>query len=1223
MPSNRRHVDQLRDSLTAFRGRRLDDAASAKTPRKTSKRAAKPAAGSAGSFGQDVVVRLAALATLGQVVTHNESVTGKHEADALPLPVLNAALAVLTEAGTLAEIMALSKAAKNSAKYGVTLKRTGSGGGLMLDKAVAIDVLLAHVLNHRTAMRRAFKDAVPSSVRWVEQYLALWDMDSLSAEAVQALARALRTMRSAATDPDVRRLVDAVSRQSIHAEDGTALPPTDSDPALGPDGDGPGGNDNAVSTLHAALVASGVAQGAAMKSAQQFYQAVLNKDTGGVLARMAQTAPFFQHFRRAFSSMVVHQPVADAATPDAVADAVARWASETPADPVSPIVQAARPLPAADVPAADSPAPATAPAVAQPLSPPPPAFTVTRDGVPVQTPAQDAPPAGDFADVMAKYKVDRDKAVVIETAAPFVMVPAAAGSGKTRVVTTKVRDLLQSKGVSPSEVTLICFNRHAADELMNRFSEMLGQDVARDLNPMTTHGFSSRTLRSTGSFYREGLEADCKPDGPTNYGGAWLPAQSELIARAFVQTCERLDVRPTRDYDINMTVAKSFAARPKNEGMSLTEYLESFYPQADDPRVGFLALYTLLYEEQKGFFDRERARYGDRFQKVLDTFMVSPPDEEKAGNWVRFMDESLSGGRVRIRFDFDDWIHEMYESVTPKSYDKPDRVAEKAARLAALQRSNRYLFVDEAQDLSPVQVALYRAIGDGAKQYVKVGDDAQSIYGFRGANPEDFVRESREPGTQTLTLGTNYRSRREIVDAADRLINHNKVQIPKATRSARGDGGVVRAVKSATFEDLVTNVVTDIRASLVGPGGVAAYLDEQKRPRFAVLGRTRSDLDEFEDELAINGIEYVRRGGRPFWLKDDVGSVIALMALAFHRAGLMKVPAREQLAYLGRAMYYPRRNGSASGGDPIYHEPMRSSPDPLSALGGIRSARDAVYTRKDGRRLEAGEEFAALSRDIDKIAAKAPDLNGMFEAMLEGESRGFNKMTLKDALVTATAMNQETADEMSAEDAGGTDAPSSTKAGVSVFGKLMRYAAINNLADPQRMIEGMMAATERAAAMHSQQSSKFNRYAKNKGEGGTPAAVVLSTIHMTKGLEFEHVYVAANQSNFPSPVFPNDDLLANPARLAQYGTLEALKTEEERRLMYVAMTRATDHLTICSSNQTPGGKDTMPSQFIAEAGVAEVEITESAYDPGRPMTDYAKKLLEDYRAQREARQPTE
>jgi DNA helicase II / ATP-dependent DNA helicase PcrA len=428
----------------------------------------------------------------------------------------------------------------------------------------------------------------------------------------------------------------------------------------------------------------------------------------------------------------------------------------------------------------------------------------------------------------------------------------------------------------------------------------------------------------------------------------------------------------------------------------------------------------------------------------------------------------------------------------------------------AEQLSGRFLhvLVDEYQDTSPLQVELVDRLAAVHRNLTVVGDDAQSIYAFRGASPEAILGFSgRWPEATLHKLETNYRSTPAVLSAANAAIAANRRQIPKTLRPARPDGGPRPALAPVTDAAMEARFVAQRVLELRDEGHALA--DQ------AVLYRAHHHGMELQLELTRRGIPYQVRSGLRFFESAHVKDVLAFLRL-------LENP-RDELAWL-RVLRLQPGLGRASAQRIL--QALRESPDPfrraldLAPPAGVsgRAAQGYAALRACLARLDTAEQRASGAAAIETVlasgyAARLPELYSEPDARLE------------DLL------------------------------------QLGRYA--------ERF--------ENLRAFLSELSLLAGVGAEELREPGAPEDLLtLSSVHQAKGLEWYAVFVLAlDEGAFPHP------------RAAQ----EPDGLEEERRLFYVAITRAKDELYLLSRQvaDRPGRRQSIqrPSRFLAEVEGAD------------------------------------
>lgn len=379
----------------------------------------------------------------------------------------------------------------------------------------------------------------------------------------------------------------------------------------------------------------------------------------------------------------------------------------------------------------------------------------------------------------------------VETTEGPLLVLAGAGTGKTRVVTSRIAYLI-ARGVKPEHILAVTFTNKAAAEMRERLGEMIGPK-AEGLMASTFHSFCLRLLRDrTEELGMPRGFSICDPGD-----------QLTLITKALREVRAPSTVVKPRDAQSLISLAKN-----RLEG-----------PDQLARRVG-----------------------GERGELV-------------ALAWERYQ----AALKRRRKLDFDDLLLE-----TGRILRDPNLRAEVADL-------HRYLLVDEYQDTNGPQFEIVRAIAGGHRNLCVVGDDDQSIYGWRGADMSKILSfEQHFPGAKVVKLETNYRSTAPILRCANRLIANNTGRHEKALRSALGDGEPIQLVTMRDEEVEAEKVVARIK-ELVDAGH---HLDE-----FAILFRTAVQARPFEQELRMRGIPYTLVGGQSFFDRKEVRDVLAYLRL--------------------------------------------------------------------------------------------------------------------------------------------------------------------------------------------------------------------------------------------------------------------------------------------------------------------------------------------------------
>jgi len=423
---------------------------------------------------------------------------------------------------------------------------------------------------------------------------------------------------------------------------------------------------------------------------------------------------------------------------------------------------------------------------------------------------------------------------------------------------------------------------------------------------------------------------------------------------------------------------------------------------------------------------------------------------------------------------------------------------------AELQERYRYLMVDEYQDTNGPQLEIVRRLAGERRNLCVVGDDDQSIYGWRGADVRNILEFERHyPGAAVVRLETNYRSKAPILDAANRVIGHNPSRHGKTLRAARGDDGRVRIFGVDDEEREARNVVTDI---------------EGRRPRaplksIAVLFRAAAQSRALEAALRSRSIPYRLVGGPSFFDRKEVRDVLAYLKLLAN--------PDDEVSFLRVVNCPPRGIGK----------------------GTVDKA--LAYATEHG--IGAAEAFARAALPA-KAKAAAAELRATL-ARLGAEEPGGRLVRTIRALLDAVDYRVELVrcypDESVRE---------------------QRWAAVEEVVN---FAENYVRRTRKPTLAEFLEQLALTATDDEQDDDGDRDAVTLMTLHAAKGLEFPYVYLVGCEEG----LLPHDKSVA------------ADTIDEERRLMYVGITRAQDDLTItfAKSRAKYGRRSArMPSRFLYE-----------------------------------------
>jgi ATP-dependent DNA helicase Rep len=492
-------------------------------------------------------------------------------------------------------------------------------------------------------------------------------------------------------------------------------------------------------------------------------------------------------------------------------------------------------------------------------------------------------------------------------------------------------------------------------------------------------------------------------------------------------------------------------------------------------------------------------------------------DQRVAAQVMRRYQERLSAFQA---VDFDDLIG------LPLALLRRD-----AETRAKWQQRLRHVLVDEVQDTNAVQYDLLKALVGEAGHFTAVGDDDQSIYGWRGATIDNLRRLPQDyPALAVIPLSQNYRSTGHILRAANAVIANNPKLFEKSLWSEFGDGEPVRVLACDSEEHEAERAVSRIQAVRAQDGRIG-FRD------IAVLYRANHQARVFEQKLRAAQIPYRVSGGQSFFDRAEIKDLIAWLRLLVNND--------DDPAFL-RAATTPKRG--------IGHQT-------LAALGEFASQRkcslfEALFAPSlgsvlKGRAIDTLHEFGRTVNDLE-YRARHGQGGEAAKALLLG--------WLKDIAYEQHLFDGEDSQKLAAA----------------------RWTNVLDFVDwIVRRCEGR---PEEGAEPQTvlQVAQTINVILSLAERGDDADMVTLSTLHAAKGLEWPHVVLASVNEGLLPFRSGEDDM--TPERL-----------EEERRLMYVGITRARTTLVVSTLSRRKRGRDTVqarPSRFIAEMKLDEAGTKE-------------------------------
>ena len=437
--------------------------------------------------------------------------------------------------------------------------------------------------------------------------------------------------------------------------------------------------------------------------------------------------------------------------------------------------------------------------------------------------------------------------------------------------------------------------------------------------------------------------------------------------------------------------------------------------------------------------------------------------------------------------DFDDLLLQMFKLL----YQNPDEIRLK------YQRQFQYLMVDEFQDTNFLQYEILKllCVYEGSPQNICiVGDDAQSIYSFRGATIENILMFEQDfPRLKTYKLEQNYRSTDHIVAAANEVINYNKNQIQKKIWTENIGGHKIKVIKAVTETDEGKRIADTI-VEQKNRFGLA-------NRQIAILYRTNSQSRVFEECFRRSNIAYRIYGGMSFYSRKEIKDLIAYLRLTIN-------PKDNEA--LKRVINFPRRGIGKTTIDNLI---ALSNDNDMSIM--------EVLTQVDFN-ARSKKSIGAFMQIIQKCAYKTKELNAYDAALFIARTSGLIAHLKADT--TIEGMNK-----------------------LENVNSLLD--GIKDFVEDDTLEEGEDATVQdRSIAGYLQNISLMTDADQDDGEQDT---VTLMSVHAAKGLEYKSVFVVGLEEN----LFPSYMSMSSPEQI-----------DEERRLFYVAITRAEAHLTLSYAN---------------------------------------------------------
>ena len=655
---------------------------------------------------------------------------------------------------------------------------------------------------------------------------------------------------------------------------------------------------------------------------------------------------------------------------------------------------------------------------------------------------------------------DQQREAVVYKDGPSLVI-AGAGSGKTRVLTYKVVDLLRN-GYEPYRILALTFTNKAAREMKERITAIVGEKVASKLWMGTFHSIFLRILR------RHAEELGFKP-GFTIYD----TADSRSLVKMIIKDMG-LDEKAYKPATVASAISNA-----KNAMVDPDQYLAD----RDNYEADRRAKRPLTGRIYKAYVDR---------------------------------------CRLANAMDFDDIL--VYMNLLMRDF--PDIARH-------YQEFFRYILVDEYQDTNFAQHLIISQLAGDRNRICVVGDDAQSIYSFRGADIGNILNlEKRYPGLKIFKLERNYRSTQNIIDAAGSLISKNTRQMRKNVYSENEKGSQLDVVK--TYSDMEEAFMV---ANLINQSKLTEH---DSYDEYAILYRTNAQSRVLEESLRKRSIPYRIYGGLSFYQRKEVKDMVAYFRLSIN-------PDDDEA--LKRIINYPARGIGETTLKKLHAAAVAES----KSIWGVITTSD----------LKAS---GLNNGTIGKLYA----FRELIQTFINDNAAGSNAYELGQLIYNRTGILTLLAHDTTPESISRQENLSEILSGLKEFVELREQTGEGET-DMRAFLSEVMLATD-----------------QDETEDDNQPKVTLMTVHAAKGLEFKHVYIVGVE----------EDLF--PSSMSQ-DSLE--QVEEERRLLYVAITRAKTTCTLTyAGSRFRNGQTVMtsPSRFLGDIDTRYLHLRMSSNMTSEP-----------------------
>lgn len=626
--------------------------------------------------------------------------------------------------------------------------------------------------------------------------------------------------------------------------------------------------------------------------------------------------------------------------------------------------------------------------------------------------------------MLDKNSVNEAQYRAITHGAGAMLVLAGPGSGKTFVVTQRVRNLIEQHHVKPEDILVITFTKAAAEEMQERFAK-LSEKNCYPVQFGTFHSVFFQILRHTYRFTAQNIIRE----------GDKYRLLTQIIGEIPDEILGQTQVDYSTDTLQNLL---SEISTVKNNGVTPQEVRSTTVSQT---------VFEYIFHQYKQEMNRNKLIDFDDMVLLCRNLLVERPDTLKL------------------------W-----------------------------QQRFSYILVDEFQDICPLQYEVVRLLAKPQDNLFIVGDDDQSIYGFRGSKPEIMLNFTKDyPKAERVLLDVNYRSRQGIVDVAGQLISHNKMRFDKEVRAQNTQNDGVKIYSFQSKSKQAESIALLIKQYMALP--------DTKYSDIAILYRTNNHTIYTADRLMREGIPFTMKE-KP---KNIYESPVAKDMIAYMRYALYEDRQEDFLRIMNKPVRYIKRSAVPRG---TFH--MRELIDNNHAAGYVV------------------QNILALYDELHFIRSLNPFSAVNFIRKGVGTGAGYDTYLKKQAAEKGRDVSEE----------------------LEELDELMR------LSREFDTIESWLEHIQNYDAVLYEITQQEKRLKKMNTD-----AVSMVTMHASKGLEWDVV------------ILPD----VNEGVIPHKKAVTECELEEERRMFYVAMTRAKEHLFIFYVQEKEAG-NLLPSRFLDEIG---------------------------------------